>query len=77
MAQLLKERARAPLAESKAVNGSQTMLGGRIAYRIDLYQSPGHTYSVILTREEMLKTISSWIAGEARLATDQAKRGQG
>lgn len=66
MAKLLKERARKPIIEAGGAVASLTARSGQIGYQLDLYQArPGHTYSVVLTRKEMLGVVSQWIACEA------------
>lgn len=72
MAQLLKDRARKPLLDRpSSTSGSQANYEGKLGYRIDLYQQvPGHSYSLLLSRAEMLNIVQSWMAGEARMAKD-------
>lgn len=71
MAKLLKERARAPLADTPSVHASLGSLG----YYLTLHQRDrAHTYDVVLSREEMLAVVASWLGLEARKAADEAKR---
>lgn len=74
MADLLKYRARKPILENAGAIGSQTYSKDRVAYRIDLIKREGRDYHVVFTREEMLEIVASWIAGEARSASEAAKK---
>lgn len=76
MAKLLKDRARNPIMESAAPVGSQATVDKKLGYRLDLYPAnrKERSYEVLLTREEMLTIVSSWLAGEAKHAVDKAKR---
>lgn len=77
MAQVLKDRARKPLLQRAAPLAAQSHVDGQLVYRIDFYAPhPDRGYSIILTRVEMLKAVSSWMAGEARAADDEEKCSQ-
>lgn len=71
MAKLLKERARNPVVERSVAVGSR----GHDGYRLDLHvHGNAHSYFVILTREEMLRAVSSWMEFEARQAAADEKK---
>jgi hypothetical protein len=65
MALLLKEKARKPVMDQAAAVGSLGSTGGKVGYRIDLYQGRDRSHYLIMDRAEMLAIVSSWMAGGA------------
>lgn len=77
MAKLLKERARKPLMDSANPIASTTWEGGQIGFRLDLYAgAQQHGHFLIMTRDEMLRTVATWLTAEARMASESLKKSE-
>lgn len=68
MNKLTKERARKPLIDTGAAVASQSFSNGVPVFRLDVYPATvgQPSYTLTLTREEMFKAVSTWMAAEAR-----------